>query len=122
MFDVFKIGGNGEPILLEAVQSLEDAMGRVIVLRESLPCDYVVVSQVTGKKYHSPPRAGYNEPDGILENSRPMLSASASMKLRISKSRNQFLPSPLAFGFTELTVGIVREQFLYSSTVSNVRP
>ena len=49
MFDVFKIGGNGEPILLEAVQSLEDAMGRVIVLRESLPCDYVVVSQVTGK-------------------------------------------------------------------------
>ncbi len=50
MFDVFKIGGNGEPILLEAVQNLEDAMGRVIVLRESLPGDYVVVSQITGKK------------------------------------------------------------------------
>ena len=50
MFDVFKIGGNGEPILLEAVQNLEDAMGRVIVLREGLPGDYVVVSQITGKK------------------------------------------------------------------------
>ena len=50
VFDVFKIGGNGEPILLEAVQNLEDAMGRVIVLRESLPGDYGVVSQITGKK------------------------------------------------------------------------
>jgi len=50
VFDVFKIGGNGEPILLEAVQNLEDAMGRVIVLREGLPGDYVVVSQITGKK------------------------------------------------------------------------
>ena len=49
MFDVFKIDIYGEPILLEAVQSLEAAMARVITLRESLPADYVVVSQITGK-------------------------------------------------------------------------
>ena len=50
VFDVFKIDGNGEPILIEAIHSLEATMAHVIVLRESLPCDYVVVSQVTGKK------------------------------------------------------------------------
>jgi hypothetical protein len=32
------------------MQSLEAAMARVITLRESLPADYVVVSQITGKK------------------------------------------------------------------------
>ncbi len=40
MFDVFKIDIYGEPILLEAVQSLE-----------------------AGKKYHSPRMVGYNEPE-----------------------------------------------------------
>ncbi len=50
MFEVFKIDGNGKAILLEAVQSFEAAMALVIVLRESLPGDYVVVSQVSGKK------------------------------------------------------------------------
>ena len=50
VFDLFKIDGNGEPVLLEARQSLEAAMARVITLRESLPADYVVVSEITGKK------------------------------------------------------------------------
>ena len=63
VFDLFKIDIYGEPILLEAVQSLEAAMARVITLRESLPADYVVVSQITGKKYHSPRMVGYNEPE-----------------------------------------------------------
>jgi hypothetical protein len=67
VFDVFKIDGNGEPILVEAIPSLEDAMGRVLVLRENLPGDYIVVSQITGKKYHSPRMAEYNEPDGATQ-------------------------------------------------------
>jgi hypothetical protein len=50
MFDVFKIDGHGEAVLLEAVESLDAAIARVIALRESARVDYLVVSRITGQK------------------------------------------------------------------------
>ena len=49
-FDVFKVGQNGVPVLLEGAENLDAAIGRVIGLRESFPGDYVIVSQATGRR------------------------------------------------------------------------
>jgi hypothetical protein len=50
MFNVFMIGGNNEPVLIETAKDLEAAMKRVMALRESSPGSYLIVSQITGKK------------------------------------------------------------------------
>jgi hypothetical protein len=50
LFDVFKIAGNGEPILIEATQDLKAAVTRVNSLRKNFPGDYLIVSQATGKR------------------------------------------------------------------------
>ncbi len=50
LFDVFKVAGNGEPILIEVVQTLAAASARVIGLRECFPGDYLIVSQATGER------------------------------------------------------------------------
>jgi hypothetical protein len=50
VFDVFKIAGNGEPILIEATQDLKAAVTRVTSLRRNFPGDYLIVSQATGKR------------------------------------------------------------------------
>lgn len=50
LFDVFKIAGNGEPILIEATKDLKSAVTRVSSLRKSFPGDYLIVSQATGKR------------------------------------------------------------------------
>jgi len=50
LFDVFKIAGNGEPILIEATKDLKAAVTRVTGLRKSFPGDYLIVSQATGKR------------------------------------------------------------------------
>jgi hypothetical protein len=49
-FDVFKIAGDGEPVLIQGAQSLKAAVTRVTSLRESFPGDYLIVSQATGKR------------------------------------------------------------------------
>jgi hypothetical protein len=50
VFSIFKTGKDGEFVLLETSETLEDAMGRVAALRESAPSDYVILSARTGKK------------------------------------------------------------------------
>ena len=49
LFDVFKVAGNGEPILIEVAQTLAAARARVIGLQEWFPGNYLIVSQATGK-------------------------------------------------------------------------
>ena len=49
-FDVFKIAGNGEPILVEGVPTLEAAIARVMGLRACFPGEYLVVSKATGRR------------------------------------------------------------------------
>ena len=48
LFDVFKVAGNGEPILIEVAQTLAAARARVIGLQEWFPGDYLIVGQATG--------------------------------------------------------------------------
>ena len=50
LFDVFKIAGNGEPILIEGTQDLKAAVTLVTGLRKNFPGDYLIVSQATGKR------------------------------------------------------------------------
>jgi hypothetical protein len=57
-FDIFKIVQNGEPVWLEAAQSLETATARVNALRESAPGDYIILSQSTGKRIVFTARGG----------------------------------------------------------------
>ena len=49
-FFLFKVAGNGEPILIEVAQTLAAARARVIGLRECFPGDYLIVGQATGKR------------------------------------------------------------------------
>ena len=49
-FGVFKVAGNGEPILLEGTRSLGAAVARVVGLREWFPGEYLIVSQATGER------------------------------------------------------------------------
>jgi hypothetical protein len=49
-FDIMRIAPNEDLMLIEAAESLEVAMVRAVALRDSVPGDYIVVSQVTGKK------------------------------------------------------------------------
>jgi hypothetical protein len=49
-FDIFRIGGDGQPIWLETVETLELAMTCVNTLRESAASDYIILSQSTGKR------------------------------------------------------------------------
>jgi|GraSoi_2013_60cm_1033757.scaffolds.fasta_scaffold05858_2 hypothetical protein len=49
-FDVFKVAGNGEPILIEVAQTLAAARARIIGLQEWFPGNYLIVSQATGKR------------------------------------------------------------------------
>ena len=49
-FGVFKIAGNGEPVLLEGTRSLDAAVARVVGLREWFPGEYLIVSQASGKR------------------------------------------------------------------------
>jgi hypothetical protein len=50
LFDLFKIAGNGEPILIETTQDLKAAVTLVSSLRKNFPGDYLIVSQATGKR------------------------------------------------------------------------
>jgi hypothetical protein len=50
LFDVFKLAGNGEPILIEEARDLKAAVARVDGLRRNFPGDYLIVSQATGKR------------------------------------------------------------------------
>jgi hypothetical protein len=58
VFDVFKLAGNGEPVLIEAAQSLKAAMTRVLALRQSFPGDYVIISRATGRRISFTGQAG----------------------------------------------------------------
>ena len=58
VFDVFKVAGNGEPVLIEATQSLKSAMARVLALRESFPGDYLIISRATGRRISFTAHAG----------------------------------------------------------------
>jgi hypothetical protein len=49
-FDVFKIAGNGEPILVEGDPTLDAAVVRVVGLRACFPGEYMIVSQATGRR------------------------------------------------------------------------
>src|SRR6267142_1397194 len=49
-FDVFKIAGNGEPILVEGEPTLDTAVARVIGLRACFPGEYMIASQATGRR------------------------------------------------------------------------
>jgi len=49
-FDIFKIVQNGEPVWLEAAETLDAATARVNALRENVLCDYMILSQSTGKR------------------------------------------------------------------------
>ena len=49
-FDIFKIAQDGEPVWLEAAQSLDAATARVNALRVNAPGDYMILSQRTGKR------------------------------------------------------------------------
>jgi hypothetical protein len=57
-FDIFKIATNGDPIWIEAAQSLDAATARVGALRESVRCDYMILSQRTGKRIVFTARGG----------------------------------------------------------------
>lgn len=50
VFDVFKIAGNGEPILVEGAPTLDAAVARVMGLRASFPGEYLIVSKATGRR------------------------------------------------------------------------
>ena len=49
-FDIFRIATDGDPVWIEAAQSLDAATARVNALREIVPCDYMILSQRTGKR------------------------------------------------------------------------
>jgi hypothetical protein len=49
-FEVFKIAGNGEPILVEGDPTLDTAVARVVGLRACFPGEYMIVSQATGRR------------------------------------------------------------------------
>jgi len=49
-FDLFKIAGNGEPILVEGEPTLDTAVARVVSLRAYFPGEYMIVSQATGRR------------------------------------------------------------------------
>lgn len=49
-YDLFKLAGNGEPMLIETKSDLDAAISRVIGLRENFPGHYLVVSRATGKR------------------------------------------------------------------------
>lgn len=49
-FGVFKMAGNGEPILIEGAATLDAAVRCVLALRECFPGEYLIVSQATGKR------------------------------------------------------------------------
>jgi len=49
-FDVFRISGNGEPILIEGEPTLDTAVARVVGLRACFPGEYMIVSQATGRR------------------------------------------------------------------------
>jgi hypothetical protein len=57
-FDIFKIPQDGEPVWIEAAETLEAATARVNALRESVPCDYMILSQRTGKRIVFTARGG----------------------------------------------------------------
>jgi hypothetical protein len=57
-FGIFKIAKDGEPVWIEAAQSLEAATARVGALRESYPCDYMILSQRTGERIIFTARGG----------------------------------------------------------------
>jgi hypothetical protein len=50
VFDVFKIAGNGEPILVEGVPTLDAAIAHVMSLSASFPGEYLIISQATGRR------------------------------------------------------------------------
>ncbi len=49
-FLVFKIAGNGEPVLLESTRTLDAAVAWVVSLRELFPGEYLILSEATGKR------------------------------------------------------------------------
>jgi len=49
-FDIFTITEKGESVLVESAQTLNDAMARVLTLREKFKGEYLVLSKSTGKK------------------------------------------------------------------------
>jgi hypothetical protein len=49
-FEVFRIAGNGEPILVEGDPTLDTAVARVVGLRACFPGEYLIVSQATGRR------------------------------------------------------------------------
>jgi hypothetical protein len=49
-FEVFKIAGNGELVLLDGTATLDAAVERVVGLRAYFPGEYIIVSQTTGRK------------------------------------------------------------------------
>lgn len=57
-FDIFKIVKDGDPVWLEAAESLDAATTRVNALRESAPGDYMIFSQRTGKRIVFTARGG----------------------------------------------------------------
>ena len=57
-FDIFKIATDGDPVWIEAAQSLDAATARVDALRETVPCDYMILSQRTGKRIVFTARGG----------------------------------------------------------------
>lgn len=57
-FDIFKIVKYGDPVWLEAAESLDAATTRVNALRESAPSDCMIFSQRTGKRIVFTARGG----------------------------------------------------------------
>ncbi len=49
-FDLFKIAGNGEPVLLEGAATLDAAIARVVELQACFPGEYMIASQATGRR------------------------------------------------------------------------
>ena len=49
-FDIFRNGRDNEPIWLESVKTLDEAMERVESLRAKTPAVYTILSQKTRKK------------------------------------------------------------------------
>ena len=50
IYDIFKLAGNGEQVLLETVQDLEQAIARANSLQRNFPGEYLLVSHSTGKQ------------------------------------------------------------------------
>jgi hypothetical protein len=49
-FDIFKYGGDGEPLWVEASPSMDAAKVRVQELAQVFPGDYLILSHQTGEK------------------------------------------------------------------------